>query len=119
MAIRSRSQRKKDAEQTLADYLADTKGGGDEDLPEPSTAMPTRVLGKITQVVTSDPTYGPHLVVQPQEYTGTPPAVSDSVASTVRCYPTPNNTVSTYAVDEFISMQIIADSHAYVAVKLG
>ena len=118
MAIRSRQQRQEDAERILTDYLASTKGGAGEDEQEPSPAMPTSVLGKVTQVVGSDPTYGPHLVVQPQQYTATPPSASDSVANTARCYPTPNHVVGDYAVDEYVSIQILAESDAYVAVKL-
>ena len=120
MAVRPKEQRAEDAEQILADYLAGAAGGaageGSENL---SVAMPTSVLGKITQVVGSDPTYGPHVVVQPQEFVGTPPAAADSVANTIRCYPTPNHVVGDYAVDEFVSIQILADSDAYLAVKLG
>ena len=119
MAIRSRGQRKEGAERIRAEYRARLRGSAGEDREEPSLAMPTSVLGKITQVVGSDPTYGPHLVVQPLEYTGTPPSASDSIANTVRCYPTPNHVVGDYAVDEFISIQILAQSDAYVAAKLA
>ncbi len=119
MAIRSREQRKEDAERILAEYRARLTGAAGEDREEPSLARPTSVLGKITQVVASDPTYGPHLVVQPQAYTGAPPATADSIANTVRCYPTPNHVVADYAVDEFVSIQILAQSDAYVAMKLG
>ncbi len=94
-------------------------GSADEDREEPSLAMPTSVLGKITQVVGSDPTYGPHLVVQPQEYTGAPPSASDSIANALRCYPTSNHVVGDYAVDEFVSIQILAQSDAYVSAKLA
>ena len=118
MAIRSRQQRQEDAERILADYLTRIKGGAGEDEEEPSPAMPTSVLGKVTQVVGSDPTYGPHLVVQPQQYTGNPPSAADSIAGTIRCYPTPNHVVGDYAVDEFVSIQIVAESDAYVAAKL-
>ncbi len=119
MAIRSREQRQEDAERILTEYLASTQVGGGEDSQEPSLPMPTSVLGKITTVVTSDATYGPHLVVQPQEYTGTPPTAADSITSTIRTYPTPNHAVGDYAVNEFVSIQILAQSDAYVAVKLG
>ena len=119
MAIRSREQRQEDAERILAEYRARLSGSAGEDREEPSLAMPTSVLGKITQVVGSDPTYGPHLVVQPQEYTGVPPASADSIANTVRCYPTPNHVVADYAVNDFVAIQILAQSDAYVAAKLG
>ena len=119
MAIRSRQQRQEDAERILTDYLTGTKGGAGEDEQEPSPAMPASVLGKVTQVVGSDPTYGPHLVVQPQQYTGAPPTTADSIANTIRCYPTPNHVVGDYAVDEYVSIQILAQSDAYVAIKLG
>ena len=119
MAIRSREQRKENAERILSEYRERLGGSAGEDREEPSLAMPTSVLGKITQVVSSDATYGPHLVVQPQEYTGTLPSASDSIANTVRCYPTPNHVVGDYAVDEFVSIQILAQSDAYVAAKLA
>ncbi len=119
MAIRSREQRQEDAERILEEYRVRLSGSADEDREEPSLAMPTSVLGKITQVVGSDPAYGPHLVVQPQEYTGLPPSASDSIANTIRCYPTPNHVVGDYAVDEFVSIQILAQSDAYVAAKLA
>ena len=119
MAIRSRQQQQEDAERILAEYLASTQVGGDEDSQEPSLPMPTSLLGKITTVVTSDATYGPHLVVQPQEYTGVPPTAADSITSTIRTYPTPNHVVGDYAVDEFVAIQILAQSDAYVAVKLS
>ena len=118
MAIRSRAQRKEDAERILTEYRARLSGTAVEDREEPSLAMPTSVLGKVTQVVGSDPTFGPHLVVQPQEYTGAPPATADSIANTIRCYPTPNHVVGDYAVNEFVAIQILAQSDAYVAVKL-
>ncbi len=118
MASRSREQRKEDAERILTEYRARLSSAAGEDREEPSLAMPASVLGKITQVVGSDPTYGPHLVIQPQEYTGTPPSASDSIANTVRCYPTSNHVVGDYAVDEFVSIQILAQSDAYVAAKL-
>ncbi|MCH8851896.1 MAG: hypothetical protein IID41_04515 [Planctomycetes bacterium] len=119
MAIRSREQRQEDAERILSEYRARLSGSGGEDREEPSLAMPTSVLGKITQVVGSDLTYGPHLVVQPQEYTGAPPSASDSITNTLRCYPTPNHVVGDYAVNEFVTIQILAQSDAYVAAKLG
>jgi hypothetical protein len=119
MAIRSREQRKEDAERILEEYRARLSGAAGEDREEPPLAMPSSVLGKIAQVVASDPTYGPHLVAQPQEYTGTPPTTADSIANTVRCYPTPNHVVGDYAVDEFVSSQILAQSDAHVAAKLG
>ena len=119
MAIRSREQRKEDAERILAEYRARRTGATGEDREEPSLAMPTSVLGKITQVVSSDPTYGPHLIVQPQEYTGVPPTAADSIANTIRCYPTPNHVVGDYAVNDFVSIQILAQSDAHVAAKLA
>ncbi len=119
MAIRSREQRQEDAERILSEYRARFSGSTDENREEPSPAMPTSVLGKITLVVSSDATYGPHLVVQPQEYTGAPPATTNSIANTLRCYPTPNRVVADYAVNEFVSIQILAQSDAYVAAKLA
>ena len=71
-------------------------------LPRPGGVIAPAVYGRVDSVVTSDPTYGAHLMVVRQKFTGTPPAVSDISGATVRCYPTPNRTVSDYQVDDYV-----------------
>ena len=60
------------------------------------------VYGRVSSVVGSDETYGPHLLAIRQVWTGTPPAVSDGDAPAVRCYPTPNHVVGDYSVDDYV-----------------
>lgn len=73
-------------------------------------------VGKITSVVTSDETYGPHLVVKPQAFSGRPPTPSDSSQPTRVVYPMPNLVVGNYAVDEYVALWIT--DGAEFAVKL-
>jgi len=86
-------------------------------LPRPGGSTAVSVFGRVTQVITSDPDYGPHLIVKRQQWTGTPPAASDSSVPAVRCYPTPNNSVTDYATDEYVL--ILTANGAMVAGKLG
>ena len=86
-------------------------------LPRPGTMTASALYGRVSSVVTSDPTYGPHLVVVRQDWSGTPPTVSDASGATVRCYPTPNHTVSSYSVNETI--RITAARGAMLAEKLA
>jgi hypothetical protein len=86
-------------------------------LPRPGGLTAVSVFGRVSQVVSSDPDYGPHLLIKRQQWTGTPPVVSDSSVPDVRCYPTPNNMVGDYAVDEYV-MILIANG-AMVAGKMA
>jgi hypothetical protein len=79
--------------------------------------MGAGVWGRVTEVVSSDPQYGAHLVVQPQRFTGVPPVVQDAEAAAVRCYPAPNRAVGDYAVDEYV--KVTAARGAFVADKSG
>ena len=74
-------------------------------------------IGQVTTVVTSDPTYGAHLVVQPQAFSGTPPSPGAAAQATVRAYPTPNRVVGDYSVNEYVSLLVTRG--ALLAVKLG
>jgi len=60
------------------------------------------VYGRVSSVVTTDPTYGPHLMVVRQVWSGVPPTVSDGDAVAVRCYPTPNHVVGDYSVNDYV-----------------
>jgi hypothetical protein len=74
-------------------------------------------LARVTQVVTSDPTYGPHVRVVPQILSGTPPAPSDRDVSAGRAYPTPNRSVNDYSVDEYVAVWKI--DAVWLAARLG
>ena len=66
--------------------------------------------------MTADETDGPHLIVARQTWSGTPPTVSDAADAQVRCYPTPNHTVSDYSVDDYV--RIVAAHGAMVAEQV-
>ncbi len=73
-------------------------------------------IGRITAVVSSDPTHGPHLVIKPQVFSDRPPVPSDSAIPTQIAYPTPTRTVGDYQVDEYVALWITKG--AAWAVKL-
>lgn len=83
----------------------------------PKSADPTYRLARVTQVVTSDPTYGPHLLAVPQILSGTPPTPADRDVSAGRVYPTPNRSVSDYSVDEYVAVWKI--DAVWLAARLG
>jgi hypothetical protein len=83
----------------------------------PESGEPTYRLARVTQVVTSDPTYGPHLLVVPQILSGTPPTPSDRDVSAGRAYPTPNRSVSDYSADEYVAVWKI--DAVWLAARLG
>lgn len=84
-------------------------------LPRPGTMTASALYGRVGSVVTSDPTFGSHLVVVRQDWSGTPPTVSDAGDATMRCCPTPNHTVGSYSVDEYV--RITAARGAMLAEK--
>ena len=75
------------------------------------------LIGKVTSVVTSDPTYGAHLVIEPQAFSGTPPAASAASQPSLRGYPTPDRVVTDYVVNEYVSVRTARG--ALLALKLG
>ena len=116
MAIRSRDSLRRDQQQLLAEYRR-LRAPRDlvVQLPTPGSTTTVFLYGRVDQVVASDPTYGPHLVVAPQDVSGTPPVFSDSTAATVRCYPAPNHVVGDYTVNE--KVKILAVRGAFIADK--
>lgn len=74
-------------------------------------------IGKITSVVTSDDTHGPHLVVKPQAFSGRPPLACNSDLPALLAYPTPNLRVESYQVGEYVA--VWTAEGARLAVKLG
>ena len=86
-------------------------------LPRPGGAVVMSLYGQVSQVVSSDPDNGPHLVVSPQKWTGKPASKSSSAATALICYPTPNHTLSEYQVGEYVRIE--AAHGAMIAEKLA
>lgn len=108
MAIRSLDELRADQAQLLEEYRASLPSTSTTDGMMISDRSRTDALvvtvGKVTQVVTSDPTLGAHLVCQPQEFDGVPPMASAAPRPTMVAYPTPNRVVTDYAVDDFVEL---------------
>ena len=117
MAIRSLTQLLEDQSSLLSAYratLTPLRTGSEPGRPE---ARPALQWGQVTQVVTGDPTWGDHLVIQAQVPTGTPPTFAPSPAATLRCYPAPGKTVSDYTVNDYV--RLVAADAAVIAERLG
>ena len=115
MVVRSQEQLRRDQAELLEAYRSGRTRSGAVRSAGAETATECRI-GKITSVVTSDETHGPHLVVKPQVFSGRPPAPSDSTMPTRIAYPTPNLAVGNYKINEHVALWI-ADG-AELAVKL-
>jgi len=104
MAVRSMEELRRDQAALLGTYRdrLDAAGAGGA----ASTTPPRAALqwGRVTQVVSSDEDHGPHLMIQGYVYTGSPPALTQSVAAPMRCYPAPGKTVGDYAVDDYVHL---------------
>ncbi|MBN2560669.1 MAG: hypothetical protein JXQ75_07040 [Phycisphaerae bacterium] len=110
MAVRSIQQLERDQAALLAAYknrLAGAVAGG-----VPSVTMPRPALqwGRVTQVVTSDEQFGPHLMVQGYIYTGSPPEPTEAAAAAFRCYPAPGKAVTDYSVNDYVRLTPAAEA---------
>ena len=115
MGIRSLSQLRADQAALLAEYRGRNARAVETLGVEKSETVTT--IAKVSSVVTSDPTYGAHLVVNLQEFSGTPRVAGAASKPSLRAYPTPNRVVADYAADEFVVLQTARG--ALLAVKLG
>jgi hypothetical protein len=105
--IRSVERLHQDQAAVLASYRDETAGRDSvAALPRPGGVTAVTVYARVSQVVASDATYGPHLLVVRQGWTGTPPAPSDAATDETRCYPTPNHVVADYEVDEIVRLVV-------------
>ena len=104
MTVRTIDDLRRDQAELLGAYRDQLGGAGAGGAA--SRALPRAALqwGRVTQVVTSDETYGPHLVVQGYTYTGSPPVASASAAATLRCYPAPGKAISDYTVNDYVRL---------------
>ncbi len=104
MATRSTEELRRDQTALLEAYrqrLGAPGAGDTASVTSPQAALP---WGRVTQVVTSDPDYGPHLMVQGQIYTGSPPAPADAPAAPLRCYPAPGKTAGDYSTNDYVRL---------------
>ena len=117
MPIRSRKQLQLDQAEVLAEYRRARSEAADElgQMPVSGGSAAAGAWGRVSEVVTSDANYGPHLAVQPQAFSGLPRVASDAPVAAVRCYPVPDRVVGDYAVDEYV--KIISARGALIADK--
>jgi hypothetical protein len=74
-------------------------------------------FGQVDSVVSSDPTHGPHLVIQPIVFSGSPPAPTHAPLATLRCYPAPGLAVAAYGPGDYVSITVAAG--AVIAERLA
>ncbi len=115
MSIRSRRQLRDDQAALLAEYRARNAESATASGAEEIAVVAT--VAKVASIVTSDPTYGPHLTANLQEFTGTPPSPADASKPILRVYPTPNHVVLDYSVDEYVLL--LTARGALLAAKLA
>jgi len=65
-------------------------------------------FGRVAQVVTSDETYGPHVWVVRQVWSGTPPVPTDAVLDQSRGYPLPGVDVTSFTTDQLVRMNYVS-----------
>lgn len=74
-------------------------------------------FGRVVEVVPADATYGPHLKVMRQDWTGVPPVPSDGGFGPSRCYPPPGGAVSSFSVGQYVRMTVVGG--AVIAEEIG
>ena len=117
MAIRSTGTLRQVQEEILDAYRAQLSAIPEPPAVEAPVEPPARHLARVSAVVTSDATYGPHLMVVPQSLSGSPPTPSDSAIPAQRAYPTPNHSVSDYSVNDYVAVWAVRG--ARLAVRLA
>lgn len=105
--LRTLDRLQQDQAAILAAYRDDTAGRDTvATLPRPGGTTAVTAYARVSQIVAEDATYGPHLLVVRQQFTGTPPMPSDATTEETRCYPTPNHTVTDYEVGEIVRLAV-------------
>lgn len=118
MAVRSLEQLRWEQERLLEGYRSGRTRHGSVSSMDSAAATRYRI-GKVTSVVPSDETYGAHLVVKPQVFSGRPPASSNSSEPTRIAYPTPNLTVGNYTVGEYVALWLAKGGEFAVKLEAG
>ena len=104
MGVRSLEQLKRDQAELLEDYRNRIAAAGSGGVAGVTLPRPALQWGRVTQVVSSDPDFGPHLTVQGFIYTGSPPQLTQAAAAPIRCYPAPGKVVGDYSVDDYVRL---------------
>ena len=115
--MRSLDQLMQHQAELLAAWRSRRPEGGAGGEPALGRPRPEVLWGKITAIVTADPQFGPHLMVQPQVVSGSPATTAPAAASVIRCFPPPGKVVAGYAVDEFI--RLVPAAEAIFAERLA
>ena len=115
---RSAESLRRDQAEILSSYRGERMRQGEVAvLPRPGGSTAAVAYGRVSAVMTSDPTYGPHLLVIRQVWSGVPPTASDVDGEAMRCYPTPNRAAGAYTVGDYV--RIAATRGAMVAETLA
>jgi hypothetical protein len=104
--IRTLDRLLRDQAAVLAAYRHDTGHDTVAALPRPGGLTAVTAYGRVSQIIAADPTYGPHLLVIRQQWTGDPPTPTDATTDETRCYPTPNHAVTDYAANDLVRLAV-------------
>ena len=117
MQVRRLGQLKRIQDELLEEYKQQRSSAAAGESADSAAADQLCLLGRVSQVVSSDPELGPHLLVILQKFTGTPPSPSDATTMTQVYYPTPGREVSDYSVNEYV--RLLSARGAALAGKLA
>ena len=106
---RSLDDLRRDQDAILAAYRAEREVAPVPDgHGEVGSAAGGCAFGRVTGIVPSDDTYGPHVLVVRQGWSGTPPVATDAAAAPARCYPLPGRMVGDFSVGDLVRMNHVA-----------
>ena len=105
MPMRSLPQLLADQDRLRSDWRRSAQAAPQE-LPRQSGGpRPTTLrFGRVNSVVSSDPIYGPHLMVFCLHATDTPPQWQPGHESAIRCYLPPGGQIGDYSPDQFVRL---------------
>jgi len=117
MQVRSLSQLKQVQSELLEQYQQRRASAGSDESAGEDLVDRLCHVGRVSQVVSSDPELGPHLLVILQMFAGSPPSPSDATTMTQVYYPTPGRAVADYSVNEYV--RLLSVRRACLAGKLA
>ena len=103
MGVRSIERLRDEQREMLDAFRAERAASAAAAGSGPDAAGTVLRLAQVTEVVSSHPTLGPHLVAVLQKLSGAPPAASNLSSAEGVLYPTPNHGVGDYSVDEYVA----------------
>ncbi len=115
MNVRSLPRLHRDQAALLAEYRSGA--APEEPARTAESVAPVTTFGRVTALVYYDSVHGPHVLVKPYVYAGTPAYPTAAGLPDQVARPTPNRTVFSYAVDDYVEIRTVRG--ARLAVKFA